>query len=980
MFEKLFGAPPGYDALVLKNRLEKLQKVFFIASNDIRANFLQEMLTFVDPDIDILMLPGWDTVPYDRSAPHKDILGTRIDTLCRLLDENGRNPRIVIATSGAVIQKLPPKSFFSGKTLTVKIGQTLAFDALITFLANNSYTRTDTVMENGEFAVRGGLIDVYPAGADAPVRVDFFGDTVDTIKAFSVVTQRSSAEIKDFTLKPVAEFSLNDTSISLFRERYRDLFETSAGDYFYESVSAGRYVQGLEHYLPLFHEKMATVFDYISGYAIISDFQIDSFLDAKIGQINEYYNARIEGLQNKISTDMPYRPIPPELFFLTKNTLELEFKKFPTYELSPFLQSDKAKGGRLGHDFANVRLQKNKDVFDGVAEFIRAAGKKVIVSASSNGASLRLSGLLRDRGLDIHPADSWKDALKKNTASIVAPFEKGFQDDTFIVITETDILGDRLIRPVKKRKGAEAILDVTTLNPNDLVVHQTHGIGRFDSLITLQISGIKHDCLLVVYQDGDKLFVPVENADVLSRYGSGENVSLDKLGSSVFLTRKEKVKKDLFVMAEQLLTTASARALETTPQILAPHGMYQEFCARFPYTETDDQMNAIGDVENDLAKQKPMDRLICGDVGFGKTEVALRAAFLVAMSGRQVAVVVPTTLLARQHHRVFMERFNGFPLRVDALSRLTPVARAKQIHAELEKGTLDIVIGTHALLSKSVKFKNLGMVIIDEEQHFGVVHKERLKELKSGIHVLTLTATPIPRTLQLSMAGVRDLSIIATPPVDRLAVKTFVLPFDGVIVKEAIMREYFRGGQIFYVTPKISDMPEIKDILSRLVPQIKVVSAHGQMAGGQLEKIMTDFTEKKYDLLLSTSIIESGLDMPGVNTMIVSHADMFGLSALYQMRGRVGRGKIQGYTYLTTPTYARIGDTAQKRLTVMQSLDSLGAGFALASHDLDIRGAGNLLGDEQSGHIREIGVSLYQKMLSDAVRALKEKAAGEKTH
>ena len=601
------------------------------------------------------------------------------------------------------------------------------------------------------------------------------------------------------------------------------------------------------------------------------------------------------------------------------------------------------------------------------------------MTASTSGSCERLAGLMRDRHYPLQAADTFDEALQNSPAVLVAPFENGFATDDFIVITETDILGSRIIRPAKKRKSQDFLTDLTTLNTDDLVVHQTHGIGRFKGLTPLQIAGAAHDCLCLEYDGGDKLFIPVENMDVLSRYGTGDSAALDKLGSLSFTTRKERVKKDLFEMAEQLMNTASLRALKTTERILAPHGLYQEFCARFPYSETDDQARTISEIESDLATGHPMDRLVCGDVGFGKTEVAMRAAFLAVMSGYQVAVIVPTTLLARQHTHNFLERFQNFPVRIAGLSRLTPTTKAHQIHEELKKGMLDIVIGTHALLSKSISFKNLGLVIVDEEQHFGVAHKEKLKELKQGVHVLTLTATPIPRTLQLSLSGVRELSVIATPPVDRLSVKTFVTPFDPVIIKEALLREHFRGGQTFFVCPRISDMAEVSDMLSKIVPDIRVVSAHGQMSPAKLEKIMTDFSDKKYDVLLATSIVESGLDIASVNTIIIYRADMFGLAALYQLRGRVGRGKLRAYAYLTTPPHQRLGDTAQKRLTVMQSLDSLGAGFALASHDLDIRGAGNLLGQEQSGHIREVGVALYQKMLSDAIRTLKEKGAPDKS-
>ena len=976
---KLSGVVQGFDAFVLADLARKNKAHVHIATDEVKAAKIKDALSVVDPDLEVLVFPAYDTVPYDRVSPRPDIVGARIDTLTKLIGaQNPKTPRLILTSASALMQRVPEKSFFTDTALEVREGQTIGFDTLKSFLAKNSYTHTTTVMETGEYAVRGGIIDLFPAGFDNPLRVDFFGDEIDSIKTFDAITQRSSSPLKSFTIKPMAEFALTPEAVSLFRSRYRELFANVRDDVFYTAVSEGRYTQGIEHFLPLFHERMATFFDYVDTLPISLDFQISQAFEARADQIEEYYQARLEALTQGFNTGGVYHPIPKELFFLGLDEVENLIKGRRHYTFSPFVEpGTQDMQGRLGHNFVEGRLREDQDVFDTVADYIRASSKKIIVSASTHGAGSRLSGLLRDKGIILHEADTFGEALKKVPALISAPFEKGFTGADFMVITETDILGDRIIRTPKKRKNANFITDISSLTAGDLVVHQTHGIGRFERLETLNVDGAAHDCLLVVYEGGDKLFVPVENLEVLSRYGS-ENASLDKLGSQSFSNRKERVKKDLFAMAQQLLNIASNRELKKMPKILPPHGAYQEFCARFPYVETDDQLKTIADVENDLSKGKPMDRLVCGDVGFGKTEVALRAAFLAAMNGEQVVVITPTTLLARQHARNFAERFKGFPVRVGSLSRLVSAAKAKTVKEELEKGTLDIVVGTHALLSKSIRFKNLGLVIVDEEQHFGVTHKERLKELKTGVHVLTLTATPIPRTLQLSLSGVRDLSIIATPPVDRLAVKTFISPFDGVIVKEAILREHFRGGQTFFVCPRISDMFEVEDVLKKLVPDIRVVKAHGQMGAAQLEKIMVDFTERKFDVLLATSIIESGLDMPSVNTIIVYRSDRFGLAALYQLRGRVGRGKLRAYAYYTTPVNKKLSETAQKRLGVMQSLDSLGSGFMLASHDLDIRGAGNLLGDEQSGHIKEIGVALYQKMLADAVRRLRAERSGEK--
>ncbi len=559
--------------------------------------------------------------------------------------------------------------------------------------------------------------------------------------------------------------------------------------------------------------------------------------------------------------------------------------------------------------------------------------------------------------------------------------EHGYVTSDILLVSEQDILGDRLARPPKRRQNFDKFLaEVSTLNAGDLVVHAEHGIGRYDGLVALEVSGAPHDCLRVIYAGDDKLFVPVENIEVLSRFGSEEaDVQLDRLGGVAWQSRKARVKQRIREIAAELIAVAAERQLRQGEVLPAPEGLYEEFAARFPYPETEDQMRAIAETVTDMASGKPMDRLICGDVGFGKTEVALRAAFVAALSGTQVAVIVPTTLLARQHFRTFQQRFSGLPVRLGQLSRFVPAKEAKKVKTGLAEGRIDIVVGTHALLAKDVQFKHLGLLVIDEEQHFGVKQKEKLKRLKSNVHILTLTATPIPRTLQLALSGVREMSIIATPPVDRLAVRTFVMPYDGVVVREAVLREHHRGGQSFYVVPRISDIDHVKELLTQLAPEIKVCVAHGKMAASALEAVMGAFDEGSYDLLLSTNIIESGLDMPVANTMIIHRSDMFGLAQLYQLRGRIGRGKVRAYAYLTLPAGKALSETAQRRLEVMQTLDTLGAGFTLASHDLDIRGAGNLLGEEQSGHVREVGIELYQHMLEEAVAEARSSAAGTAT-
>ncbi|MBV8909105.1 MAG: transcription-repair coupling factor, partial [Sphingomonas sp.] len=676
-----------------------------------------------------------------------------------------------------------------------------------------------------------------------------------------------------------------------------------------------------------------------------------------------------------------YRPLEPTALYFSKDEWESVEAERPIHLASPFPEPETDKvidfGVQPARDFAPERAQQ-ANVYEAVAKHVndlRRSGHKVVLASYTRGARERLSGLLEDHGLKAQKqANNWQEALGSKTqpALLVLPLDHGFTTPDVAVLTEQDMLGDRLVRRRKNRKASAAFLEeLATLSPGDLVVHQDHGIGRYEGLTQIPVSKVPHDCVALEYARGNKLYVPVENIELLSRYGSeSEGVALDSLGGEAWQRRKSRMKERIREIAGELIKIAAMRA--TRPGVVAqPDSAFPQFVDRFPYEETEDQERAIADVLQDLEAGKPMDRLVCGDVGFGKTEVALRAAFVMAMSGKQVALICPTTLLARQHYKNFVERLQGFPLNVGRLSRLVPAAEAKKTKEGLADGTIDIVVGTHAILAKSVEFKRLGLVIVDEEQHFGVAHKERLKALRADVHVLTLTATPIPRTLQMAMSGLRELSVIQTPPIDRLAVRTYVTPWDGVVLREALLREHYRGGQSFFVVPRIADLADMEEWLREQVPEVKFVTAHGQMSPTQVEERMSAFYDRKYDVLLSTTIVESGLDIPTANTLIVYRSDRFGLAQLYQLRGRVGRSKTRAYAYLTMPATRSITEAAQKRLQVLAELDSLGAGFQLASHDLDIRGAGNLLGDEQSGHIKEVGFELYQSMLEDAIVELK---------
>ncbi|NOZ32674.1 MAG: transcription-repair coupling factor, partial [Alphaproteobacteria bacterium] len=635
--------------------------------------------------------------------------------------------------------------------------------------------------------------------------------------------------------------------------------------------------------------------------------------------------------------------------------------------------------------FAAQRASAEVNIFEAVLASIgqkQSEGKKAIIACWTEGSRDRMAQVINDhapgRGRNLQNWNQVSDLGSREIGLIVLGLETGFLTATEFVLSEQDILGERLVRKSRKAKGAEALTEASSLAADDLVVHVDHGIGRFVGLRAIEVAGAPHDCVELLYANQAKLFLPVENIELLSRYGSGgEATTLDRLGGVGWQTRKARLKKRIRDIAEQLIKIAAARELTKAEVIGPPAGAYEEFCARFPYEETEDQLAAIETVFDDLASGKVMDRLICGDVGFGKTEVALRAAFAVALSGRQVAIVVPTTLLARQHYKTFTDRFANFPVRIRHLSRLVPAGQVKVAKAEIADGRVDIAIGTHALLASSVKFADLGLLVIDEEQHFGVAHKERLKEIKANVHVLTLSATPIPRTLQLALTGVRDLSILATPPLDRLAVRSFVSPFDALVVREALLREKFRGGQSFYVVPRIKDQPRIEEFLKNSVPEVSYMVANGQMAPGRLDDIMNAYYDAKFDVLLSTTIVQSGLDIPAANTLIVHRADRFGLAQLHQIRGRIGRSKTRAYALFTMPANQQLTESAQRRLSVLQSLESLGAGFELASHDLDLRGSGNLLGEEQSGQIREVGFELYQSMLEEAVVALRAGAGGE---
>jgi transcription-repair coupling factor (superfamily II helicase) len=900
----------------------------------------------------------------------------------------GKGALIAVTTVNAATQRTAPRRVVENATRTFSPGADIDMEALCADLSANGYARASTVREPGEFAVRGGLMDVFPPGADEPVRLDFFGDRLESLRAFDAETQRTTRQIRRFELNAAREILLTDETVARFRAGYHSAFGPAGDDPLYEAISAGRTHAGAEHWLPLFYETMGTVFDFLGEGLVFLDHLVEEAVGERFAAIADHYRVRAEAAEEKKPRSSEfsasvYRPLPPERLYLSAEEWRDVLERRPLRPFSPFSPPPNERafdlGAKVGRSFAAERAAERGNVFDAVlehAEALGAAGKKSVIACWSEGSADRMGTVLSDHmGGLITRAKDWASvqASPHRLQTAVFELESGFETENVAFISEQDILGDRLVRRGRRKRAENFLTEASSLSVGDLVVHVDHGVGRYEGLKTLDILGAPHDCLHLSYHGGDKLFLPVENIDLLSRYGSDDpGAFLDRLGGAGWQSRKAKMRARIRMLADQLIKIAVRRAMQSAKTMAPPQGAYDEFCARFPFAETEDQENAVVDVIEDLAAGKPMDRLICGDVGFGKTEVALRAAFIAAMAGRQVAVVAPTTLLVRQHHQNFLERFRGFPVKIGRLSRMVGTGEAKAVRQGLADGQIDIVIGSHALLSKSISFRDLSLVIVDEEQHFGVRHKERLKEFRGDTHVLTLTATPIPRTLQLAMTGIRDLSLIATPPVDRLAVRTTVGPFDPVVARETLLREHYRGGQSFYIAPRIADLHHIADFLTEQVPEVKFKIAHGQMPASVLEDVMTAFYDGKFDVLVSTTIVESGLDIAAANTMIIHHADMFGLAQLYQLRGRVGRSKQRAYAYLTTSPRKKLTEGAERRLKVMHSLDTLGAGFTLASHDLDLRGAGNLLGEEQSGHVKEVGVELYQHMLEEAVAELRE--------
>ena len=964
-----------------------------VVQNNTRINQIYNQIKFFNPTLEILTFPSWDCRPFDKSSPKSQISYERIKTLSYLRNySDAKNKTLIITTIESLIQKTIPQKYISKGSFSLNIGDEISLDKLINILSENGYQRSSNAENIGEFAVRGSIIDIilqdYQTNKETGYRIDFFGDNIDSIRLFDPLTQMSCEKVKDLQFLQSKEVVLNENSISNFKHNYRNSFGINNNDQIYEGIISGRYMTGIEHFMPLFYnEELDSFFDYLNDYQcqISLENNCENQKISLLTEIKESYQARIDNKKESLASGNIYNPVHYKKLYLDQDELEKKLEKnivirFDNFE-NQYYQRPIDLGIKTIPNFLIAGKSNKQNPFELMKDFINSYLKKhrIIIACNSTGSCARLNKILLNHEIASELISNLQDInnIGKNIIGLIEiPIKSGFYDNSLAIVSENSLLGDKKTTKPSNKIKTSLINESIGLNIGDLVVHRYHGIGRFEGLKNIEAANIINDFIKISYFGGDNLFLPVEDINLVSRYGDeNQLVQLDKLGSPNWKNRSEKIRKRIKIAAEKLIKIAALRQSKNSAILTAPVAEYEEFKAKFKFIETPDQIKAIEEVEEDLKKGLPMDRLICGDVGFGKTEVAMRCAFIAAKNETkqyQVAIITPTTLLSRQHYNNFIERFEGTNLVVKQLSRMVSPSESRQIKQELELGKIDIIVGTHSLLNKNIKFKNLGLVIIDEEQHFGVAQKERLKELKNEVHILSLSATPIPRTLQMSLSGVKDLSIIATPPIDRIAIRSFVMDYDPIIIKEAIMREFHRGGKIFFVVPRIKDLEEIQPKLEKMLPDVKIKTAHGKMTATKMDEVMNDFYNGKFQLLLATTIIESGIDIKDANTIIIYKSHMFGLSQLYQLRGRVGRGKIKAYAYITTPPQRKLSEASQKKLQVMQTIDSLGAGFNIASHDMDIRGSGNILSDEQSGHIKETGVELYQNMLNEAILELKE--------
>ena len=981
------GIRDGLIPFVLAYLAQK-NNVFYIAMNDLELSQINRFISSNFKEINVYSIPSWDCLPFDVSSPNYNIISERVKTFTDMsfkLNDESNNNNLFLTTINGVFLKTASVDFYKQNFINIKKEKEISFNNIRDFLIKIGYSRVQTVRELGEFSIRGSILDVFPIGHGKAFRIDFLGDYIDSIKEMDPLTQRSNLSITEIDIYPSNEYLLNEKNIQNFRSKFRSVVGSKSLDSdIYEKITSGIKFNGIEHFLPLMHQNsLCSIFDFLNkkNLIVLLTKNFSNLISRREEEILSFSEDRI--LNNE-----DYSSIKVEDLYLTKFEIEDKFNYFKTIKFNEFDILDNEKSNLnlnskplIIDNFVKDDEHKNK--VHNIIEFCineNKKGKKVLLVTEEQARLKNLINFFEESLVNnnikfetIEIQNLIVDNLKSSFSFTVSPYLESFYFNNQYVIFDRDLFGiPKQKKRSWRRKTENFLKDVNSIDAGDLVAHIDHGIGRYDGLEKISSNGIDHDCLRLIYYGGDKLYLPVENMNLLSRVGdSSFSRELDKLGAASWQSRKANVKKRIRDMAEKLIRVAAQREVINTDRIEIPKN-YEEFSNKFPFELTDDQENAINEIISDFEVGKLMDRLICGDVGFGKTEVAIRTAFVVASAGYQVALVAPTTILVKQHYNSFLHRFKNSSMRVASLSRMTNNADRRSIKKDLISGDINIIIGTHALLSNDVDFSNLGLLIIDEEQHFGVAQKEKIKELQGNIHVLTLTATPIPRTLQLSLSGIKKLSLISTPPVNRLAVRTFVIEWDNVVLIDALKREKRRGGQIFVVCPRIKDIDSLYDRIEKMVPDFSISVAHGQMKINELDKSINEFSEGKSDILISTNIIESGIDIPNANTMIIHKADMFGLSQLYQLRGRVGRSKQRAYTYFTIEKDKILIKKSQQRLDVIKTLDNLGAGFSLASYDMDIRGAGNLLGDEQSGQIKEVGVELYQDMLKDAVNSFKD--------
>ena len=967
--------------------LTKKNNVFYIAMNDLELSQINRFISSNFKEINVCPIPSWDCLPFDVSSPNYNIISERVKTFTDMsfkLNDESNNNNLFLTTINGVFLKTASVDFYKQNFINIKKEKEISFNNIRDFLIKIGYSRVQTVRELGEFSIRGSILDVFPIGHGKAFRIDFLGDYIDSIKEMDPLTQRSNLSITEIDIYPSNEYLLNEKNIQNFRSKFRSVVGSKSLDSdIYEKITSGIKFNGIEHFLPLMHQNsLCSIFDFLNkkNLIVLLTKNFSNLISRREEEILSFSEDRI--LNNE-----DYSSIKVEDLYLTKFEIEDKFNYFKTIKFNEFDILDNEKSNLnlnskplIIDNFVKDDEHKNK--VHNIIEFCineNKKGKKVLLVTEEQARLKNLINFFEESLVNnnikfetIEIQNLIVDNLKSSFSFTVSPYLESFYFNNQYVIFDRDLFGiPKQKKRSWRRKTENFLKDVNSIDAGDLVAHIDHGIGRYDGLEKISSNGIDHDCLRLIYYGGDKLYLPVENMNLLSRVGdSSFSRELDKLGAASWQSRKANVKKRIRDMAEKLIRVAAQREVINTDKIEIPKN-YEEFSNKFPFELTDDQENAINEIISDFEVGKLMDRLICGDVGFGKTEVAIRASFIIASAGYQVALVAPTTILVKQHYKSFFERFKNTSIKVSALSRMTNLSERQSIKQDLISGDINIIIGTHALLSNDVDFNNLGLLIIDEEQHFGVAQKEKIKELQGNIHVLTLTATPIPRTLQLSLSGIKKLSLISTPPVNRLAIRTFVIEWDSVVLIDALLREKNRGGQIFVVCPRVKDIDSLYDRINKMTPELSISVAHGQMKVNELDKSINDFSEGKVDILISTNIIESGIDIPNANTMIIHKSDMFGLSQLYQLRGRVGRGKQRAYTYFTIEKNKTLLKKSQQRLDVIKTLDNLGAGFSLASYDMDIRGAGNLLGDEQSGQIKEVGVELYQDMLKDAVNSFK---------